>query len=125
MRFFINEKNRLQSITELSAYLQEGEFTVTVIRQKDKASANQSGYLWGCVYKIISDYTGEDPESLHQLFKKKFLSERVEVGGERLIILKNSSRLSKKEYSEFIDKIVVWAWHELGLDIPMASKEQV
>ena len=93
-----------------------------VIPDNEKPTVNQSGYLWGVVYKSISEYTGEDPESLHKHFKKMFLSERIEVGGERLLILKNSSRLSQKEYSEFIDNIVRWAWHELSINIPIAEK---
>ena len=97
----------------------EVEFTIGPIT---KTRTNpQNSYLWGVPYKIISEYTGDDTESIHNYLRNEFLSEP----GNTVPKVKSTSKLSTTEFNQYVDNIIRWAAEFLGLYIPLPMEEEM
>ena len=73
---------------------------------KPTRSMSQNNYYWGVYLPLIADETGDDVESLHELFKKTFLIERIgRARNSPVPIYKSTSQLSRGEFGEYIMKI--------------------
>ena len=84
----------------------KGEFIVTIEKAKSKRSLNQNSYLFGVVYKVIADHTGNTIDELHEVFKRMFLTPRFIVYKEKEIKVPSStSDLNKVEFGEYIERI--------------------
>lgn len=100
-------------------------------RVRDQRSHDQNSFYFGVVLKEvqagISEAWGENlsTEKLHVLMRQKFLTEPVvnmntgEVMGE---VVKSTTELDTKEFSEYIDQIAKFAGEYLGVTIPEADK---
>lgn len=87
--------------------------------RKPRRTNPQNSYLWGVVYKAISDFTGYSEEELHyEVFALMFRKYVDDKGNERI---KNSSEMTTEECSNYIEKVRRWASVELGLYIPDPS----
>jgi len=86
-----------------------------VKRFKNTRTLKQNAYLWGVVYKVISEYSGETCDDLHLHFKMKFLKEHGKSG--KLSICKSTTKLDTKGMTDYIDQIIRWAG-DFGLEIP-------
>jgi len=67
------------------------------------------------VISLISDYSGYGPDDVHRLMEAKFLSTSVRMKADkrrRHNIPKKSSRLTTKEFAEFVEQIKIWAAKE-------------
>lgn len=78
----------------------------------------QLRYLWGVVYRIVSDHTGFTPEEVSEIYKTKFLTYEKKYKGKMYQLTKGLSGLKKTEMVEFIDKVIKHATIELDLAIP-------
>lgn len=86
-------------------------------RTKPKRSDKQNRYLWGVVYKLISDHTGFEVEEVHELMKFRFL--RTQIG--RFETTLSTAKLSTIEFNEYLDKINRFAIEECGFSIPLPN----
>jgi len=101
----------------------EGKDVKVVVRERHATrSLNQNAYLWGVVYKVISDETGEDSDRLHDIFRTLFLTEHRSFRGKYLDVVKSTTGLSKIEMMEYITNIIVYASRELGIYIPSSDE---
>jgi predicted house-cleaning noncanonical NTP pyrophosphatase (MazG superfamily) len=85
---------------------------------RDSKTLQQLRYLWGVVYKIVSDDTGFTQDEVSEIYKKKYLSYHKEHNGKIYTLHKGLSELTIKEMAEYIDKVVMHAQSDLGLIIP-------
>ena len=93
---------------------------------KEKVSANtqrtleQNKYLWGHLYKSISDYTGYLPLEIHMLSGWMFLREQKTIGDKQIEYIKSTKDLSIIEMTEYIEKIITYftqlGWSNNGND---------
>jgi hypothetical protein len=85
-----------------------------------RRTLNQNAYLWGCVYKLICDYTGDEPEDFHEWAKGKFLGKRtVSIRGEEQEVTRSTTELSKEEFFDvYVDPIRRWAAEYLEVVVP-------
>jgi len=81
--------------------------------------------MWGVVYKLICDHTGDDPKSFHEWAKGKFLGKKtIVMHGEEQEVARSTTELSKEEFFEaYVEPIRRWAAQELERVIP--DPEQV
>ncbi|MEA3272238.1 MAG: hypothetical protein U9P90_01055 [Patescibacteria group bacterium] len=86
---------------------------ITIKEWKEIRSLQQNRYLWGVVYKVISEYNGGIVEDLHNHFKYYFLRKQG-----RLISFISTTDLDTKEFTDYIEKIRLFAHQKLGLHIP-------
>jgi hypothetical protein len=84
----------------------------------------QNRYYWGCVVQILSDETGYTKDEVHDIIKRKFLTEkRLYQGGkpnfklQELEFSKSTTELDTKEWENLMSQIREWASMELGIYI--------
>lgn len=78
----------------------------------------QNAYLWGVVYKYISEEIGYEPEQVHELMKFKFLKIEILVKGNPETVIRSTTDLSTEEFNQYIERIVRWAAEFLSVSIP-------
>ena len=106
----------------------EGKRVETVIRpRKTKRSGVQNNWLWGVAIPLLADALGYDThehEQLHyQLLAECFGSAYDQRFG-REVPRVTSSRLSTKEFSDYMEWLVRWAAVEHGCIIPLPNESE-
>jgi len=91
-------------------------------RERREKTTEQLGYLFGCVYKIISDYSGDDTMSTHLFCKHKF-GRHEDVGGKMKPV--SISEYSTMDLCEYIDKIKPWFFNFSGISIPEPERVEL
>lgn len=106
----VNKKLTLlapRSFQHFANKCQDGEkVTVSVTTKKWRRSLEQNNYYWGVYLPIIADETGHTPDELHELFKGKFLTQKIKTVMGLPVRMKKSTRdLSVGEFVEYIQRI--------------------
>lgn len=82
------------------------EVEVTVAKKGRKRSERQNKYLWGVVYKLLSDYFGYTSEEMHELMKQKFAPKKeVKIGNEMTLIPCSTTELLTTNFNEYLELI--------------------
>lgn len=90
-----------------------------VIRKKTRNRSNkQNRFLWGVVYKILSDETGHSDEDVHRFLTGEFLKDRTGA----IHVVKSTKDLTTKEFEDYIEKIRVWSSETLNIYIPTPNE---
>lgn len=105
---FMNEVNRYEG--------KEG--FVTISDYKSTRSNKQNAFYWGIILNILSSETGNDPETIHEVLKDKFLGEPILIGKETMRTRRSTTSLSTKEFEEYMENIKRWAASELEIVLP-------
>lgn len=94
----------------------EGKIIELIAREPKKIrSNNQNSYMWGVVYKILSEYTGHTKDEIHDAMRRMFLANPNDI----LKIPRSTTTLSTKEMEEYLASIRQWAAGEpLNCSIP-------
>lgn len=109
---------KLDRYSQKEAVEHEGARVIVEIdTPKNIRTAQQNKYLWGVVYKEISEYTGYTNEEVHQVFGERFLS--YEKNGHKFV--KSTTKLSTKEFSQYVDKVIQYAGEKFQVSIPPAE----
>lgn len=80
-------------------------------------SIPQNKLYWGGVVRAISDHTGMFPDEVHEFLKRKFLTREFHYQGRVFEYARSTTGLDTKEFTDYVDKCVMWAGSELGLSI--------
>ena len=89
------------------------------IREHEKTrSQPANAYYFGIVVKMIADEIGDSVESVHEILKAEHNSEMKIVNGMEMWLPRSTSRLSTKEFTDYIERCREWAAGFLMLDIP-------
>ena len=71
----------------------------------DQRSDGANRYYW-MYLGVIARETGDDPNSLHEFFKRKLLPpEIIRVMGEDVKVARSTAKLDKLEFQEYLDRI--------------------
>jgi hypothetical protein len=101
------------------------EVEVTAQQRRDARSIQQNKYLWGIVYEAVADTTGFEPEEVHDIFKRKFLSYSKPYKGKSYRFTKSTTELNSLQFSEYIEKIKMFSAKELSCYIPDAGEYEI
>ena len=119
-----NEKKRLKFVnpeyyTEIINRLNpKYPISVEIKNEIPRRSDKQMRYLWGVVYPIISEYTGDTAEEVHALMKTLFAPVKIyEHKGIEVEVPKSTKTMTIQECSDFIEKIINHAGQDLQLEI--------
>ena len=114
-----------ESLVQKKYQESEGKFVrLTVKVARHTRSERQNSYLWGIVYKYIADYTGDTTEDTHEAMKYLFLPRQfTKFQGKDVPVEKSTTRLSTKEFEEYLDRVRSWAASELNVVIPLPNEE--
>lgn len=110
-RFYIDEVKKM-----------EGK-SIEIKPVSNSRSDQQNRYMWGVVYKLVSDHTGFTPEEVHETYKIKFLTYEKEHKGKIYKFTKSTANLSTLEFGEYLDKVINHAQGELKIIIPEPNIE--
>ena len=100
-----------QNIPQLMIYLEElikqGKTPQITIKEKaDKGrSLEANKFLWGKLYKSISQFTGYLPMEVHLLCGHLFLSEQKTINGVQVPYVRSTSDLTIEEFTFYIQNI--------------------
>jgi hypothetical protein len=101
---------------------------VTVKPWRENRSVQQNKYLWGVVYELISEHTGDSPGAVHKFFTAKYLTDTVEIHTPKGTIeqefIRSTTELNTQEFSEYTNKIKDWARDFLEMHIPDPDKAE-
>jgi len=103
----------------------EGSYVnVTLEKQKDRRSAEQNKYYWGCLVlpfyqflKGIGEVEIADKEEAHELLKLKCNGKTVTIDGKQERYAKSTAELSVDEFSEYIERCEVYL-ASIGVELP-------
>ena len=87
---------------------------------KDTRSGCQRKYQWGVVYKLMAEHTGYEPEEIHQLMTKMFLS--YENKGE--VFVESTAELNTKDMENYLESVRRFAAMELGVNVPLPNETE-
>ena len=97
-------------------------YRVFVLDAKKLRSTSQNRYYWGVVLSALADHTGYDDVQLHELMKKKFNLQTGTIGNKIEDWGGSTTNLNTKDFSDYIEKIRVWANVEMECHIPEAGE---
>jgi hypothetical protein len=102
----------LHNINQLQIYLEglikAGKTPQVTIKEKvsgDKRSLEANKFLWGKLYKSISQFTGYLPMEVHLLCGHLFLSEQKTINGVQVPYVRSTSDLTIEEFTFYIQNI--------------------
>lgn len=119
---FVAEKtgstiNIIGKIIEFFKAVKDGKYRVSIEPFKKLRSTEFNRYYW-LYLRVIEEETGDDANSLHEIFKRKFLPPRfVHALGKEWKLPATTTGLSTAEFFEYIARI------EALTGIPAPAKE--
>ena len=87
-------------------------------------TSQQNRFLFGVCYKLIADYLGESPDTIHEILKAKFLHRTKEITNretsetETIEYAGSTTKLTTIEFGEYVENIQRWASEFLSVIIP-------
>ncbi len=112
----VNEQTKAVAISYIQK-LQEGKqynISISLKREKRSIQQNRLYHLW---LNCISSETGNDVDALHDYFKDRFLSRKVEIFGDECSVGTSTTKLNTAEFTAFLDKVQQFAANE-GIILP-------
>jgi len=123
---------------ETAMKILEGKQVSVKIGPRTRIRSNlQNNYLWGVVYKTISDETGNDSKDLHEFFKDRAFGEDVGMlvkqpgddGGSTMlkyrVCKRSTTDLTTVEFIEYYRGIIAFAAEDLGIYVPEPNEEEM
>jgi hypothetical protein len=106
--FIVSSQNMPQLMIYLEALIKEGKTPQVTIKEKvsgDKRSLEANKFLWGKLYKSISQFTGYLPMEVHLLCGHLFLCEQKTINGVQIPYVRSTSDLTIEEFTFYIQNI--------------------
>ena len=106
--WMVNQQNLGNLMTYLEDLLKEGKQPLVTIKEKasgDKRSIEANKFLWGRLYKSISNFTGYLPMEVHLLCGHLFLSEQKTINGVQVPYVRSTTDLTVEQFSLYIQQI--------------------
>lgn len=100
-----------QNLNQLMIYLEElidqGKLPQVTIKEKadSKRSLEANKFLWGRLYKSISNFTGYLPMEVHLLCGHLFLSEQKTINAVQVPYVRSTTDLTVEEFTSYIQNI--------------------
>jgi len=98
--YIFNRENLLEYIATL-----KGRVQILIDKIRSNRTLDQNRFYWFYL-SIIAKETGDNPNDLHEYFKRRLLPPRfVKVLGRTIRLPATTTKLSKSEFAEYLDKI--------------------
>ena len=122
MKFVIRDReSKDAAISYIDKLPEDKAYDLSVTQKKSKRTLSQNSLYW-LYLSCISDETGGDKDDLHMFFRKKYLKRgELIFGNESITSTYSTKQLDTKLFTEYIDKIVIFASSELGIILPNPS----
>lgn len=121
MKLTISSVEDMQALTQkLSALpFDKGQtYEVSYKRKIRKRSVPQNRLYWLWL-ACIAEHIGSDKDYVHRAFVEKYLVyDEIEILGVKIPKIPSTTTLSTQTFTEYIEKIRIYAATELGLTLP-------
>jgi hypothetical protein len=117
--WIVSQQNLPQLQIYLEELIKEGKTPQVTIKEKvdgNKRSIEANKFLWGRLYKSISNFTGYLPMEVHFLCGHLFLSEQKTINGVQVPYVRSTTDLTIEEFTSYIQSIEVY-FSNLGWSI--------
>jgi hypothetical protein len=117
--WIVSQQNLPQLQIYLEELIKEGKTPQVTIKEKvdgNKRSIEANKFLWGRLYKSISNFTGYLPMEVHLLCGHLFLSEQKTINGVQVPYVRSTTDLTIEEFTSYIQSIEVY-FSDLGWSI--------
>jgi hypothetical protein len=105
--------------------LNEKKVELVVQKEKRSKTSKQLAYYWSVAVRIISQETGDDPDSTHAFLKSMFLKSYKVVKNKRYTVVGSVRKLTTVRMNEYVEKCRRWGAQELNLNIPEPNSVQL
>lgn len=105
------------TLDTIMSLLPNGDYILTVKKKSEKRSLNQNSLMW-LWFACMEESTGMDKQTIHDIYCTKFLRRQVLYNGEYVWTMKGTSKLTKEEMQDFMQKVQADAATELGITLP-------
>lgn len=96
---------------------------IVVTKQRDQRSGNQNRYYRSVIVGMIAEETEHDEEEIHEILKRKFLTEKIEIAPNVFEERTGSTtELNTIQFEAYAQKCREWAQKFLGIKIPMPDR---
>ena len=118
MKFKVHNDRTRQAAIGYIERLPDQLFIVSIEKYKLKRTVPQNALYWLWV-TCVADETGMDKDAVHFEFKSRFIGLEEVPGFDCPIIRpKSTSTLETARFTQYLDKIQVFAASELGIVLP-------
>jgi len=117
--WIVSKQNIPQLVIYLEELIKQGKTPQVTIKEKasgDKRSIEANKFLWGRLYKSISNFTGYLPMEVHLLCGHLFLTEQKTINEVQVPYVRSTTDLSVEEFSLYIQQIESY-FSQLGWSI--------
>lgn len=100
---------------------------LVVRKRKSRRSLDQNAWAWGVAYPVIAESLGYDSheiEDLHYALVAKWGGEHFDKRIGAMVPNKRSSKLSTKEFSDYIEWLVRYAAESLDCVVPLPGESE-
>jgi hypothetical protein len=102
----VSKENLPQLTIYLEGLIKEGKIPQITIKEKARSrSIEANKFLWGRLYKSISNFTGYLPMEVHLLCGHLFLSEQKTIGEVQVPYVRSTTDLTVEEFTSYIQNI--------------------
>jgi len=114
------EKTKLHNVLKVL----NGKQVVQIKKHQKNRSTRENAYYWGVIVKELSNWSGYDPDQMHEVLKMKFLREDkvIKSTGELVPGFKSTKDLSVPEFEAYCENIRIWAISELEVYLPLPGE---
>ena len=110
---FLDEERFVEDLLKF-----EGKNIVILISENKDYRTNSQNKLWWKYMEIMGGELGYTKNEFHDIAKLKFLQrERIE-DGIKIKYLKSTTSLTKKEFKELVDAVIIWAASTFSINLP-------
>jgi len=118
MHFKLKNDTDKQNIIDYLEKLPDKVYDVDIKVHKENRTVSQNRLYW-LYLNCLQAETGNDKDTLHEYFKTQFLPfEEKEIFDAVVPIFPTTTKLDTKQFTGYINKIVVFASSELGIVLP-------
>jgi hypothetical protein len=110
--YIIYGNNQQGLINQLKLVPPTEKHLVTVKPYKSQRSIVQNSRYWALLTGL-GKHLGYEADEMHDIVRFKFMRNAIEIEGEKLPLLKSTTKLTTADMAELQDKIERWG-HNLG-----------
>ena len=113
--WIVSKQNIPQLVIYLEELIKQGKTPQVTIKEKadQGRSLEANKFLWGRLYKSISNFTGYLPMEVHLLCGHLFLTEQKTINEVQVPYVRSTSDLSVEQFSTYIQHIETY-FSQLG-----------
>lgn len=115
--------NREDFMNEVAQKFTGKDVEITICKKQNVRSTQQNR-LWWLYMGMISKELGYSKDEMHDICKFKFLKREkvIERTGEIVEYLETTTRLTRTEFGEMVDKLISWA-AEFKIELPQPNQQ--